>query len=148
MDEIKEKIFNIINNKGYLIGSRAWGGYAENSDHDVIINENIYEKILQGSKNRGIALGIHRTFNNYGDILHEMNNTINDKMTINGKVLNVIAFREEDMPKIIAVSRAMEELVGTEIGDRIAADKLLRIEVFQCFKQIMFPLVLDDDFPF
>lgn len=126
--------------KGFLIGSRAYGGFSIRSDWDLVIDENIYAKILVACQKHKIKLDIE-TLWGFSENMdrHNMFNTLNEKIHFpSGNELNILAYRKEDMPLIREVHEAMSALVGTAIGDKMADDKAIRIEVFQALKNSAF----------
>jgi hypothetical protein len=134
------RVFDIMLSKGFLIGSRAYGGFTSRSDWDLVIDENIYAKILVACANNGIKLDI-KTLWGFSDNMdrHNMFNTLNEKIYFpSGNELNILAYRNEDMQYIREVHEAMTALVGTAIGDKMAKDKAIRIEVFQALKNSAF----------
>jgi hypothetical protein len=136
-----EKLYPIFESQGFLIGSRAYGGHRSDSDWDIVICEDTYQKILESAKKAGITID-HRNVWGFSGKMdeHNMFNTLNDyiRLPVSTKMVNIIAYRKKDMPLIREVHEAMLALVGTKIGDRMAEDKQVRINIFQTFKDEAF----------
>lgn len=135
-----QKVFDVLLEQGFLIGSRAWGGAKANSDYDLIIDETIFEKIMLSCKKNGIVLDERKVWGFSANMdEHNMFNTLNLMFNFpDGQELNVIAYRTEDLPMIWNAHQAMMAMKDTVVGKMCAENKNHRIQMFQAAKEVAF----------
>ena len=133
------KIFNSILKSGILIGSRAWGGFTEKSDWDLAIDDKKYQKILIYCKDNNISFRHFFGGEDYNITGHTMFNITNDKLTFDdGKVINIISYCKDDLPKILELNEIITFLNTTSVGKTMQEDKSYRIIIVESLLSVLF----------
>ena len=139
--EQEEKIFdNISFAAKLLIGSRAYGGYDNDSDYDFIMTSEQCEKMIEFLSKKSIAFSANGggSENNDPNNSNQMYNTHNIKFRINGEIINLLGYREKDIPLMFIVDETMKIVVNTALRSNIIEDKRYRIEMFQAILRNIF----------
>ena len=134
----QDKIFNAILTSGILIGSRAWGGFKQNSDWDIILSEENYDKVKIYCKNNNIHFTHY--FGGSDNITgHTMFNITNDKLHFeDGRIINILTYEKEDLGKIKELNRIVEALNSGPVGKQMQEDKQVRIRIVETMLEILF----------
>ena len=147
----QQMIFDSLLKTGILIGSRAWGGYKQFSDYDLILSVEKYDSIKMSFKNNGIYF---ENLVGFSERLHghSMYNMSNDKLYFaEDKIINIITYKKEDLPKIEEMNTIMHFLSSSPIiGEQIRNDKHVRIILVETLLNTLFKDVENktDDYPF
>jgi len=154
------KLFNYLIKNGIAIGSRAWGGFTKESDFDLVFSVEKYDSILAEIFKNKIDIRIDPVGGSSGH--HEDNtmfNIFNDKLYFHdGLVINVLTYKEEDIPKIVELNKIIYGFRDTTIYEKMAKNKTMRINIVEALLNALFqpeereietPTDFhDDDFPF
>jgi len=142
MDNTQEKrIFdNIESSSKLFIGSRAYGGYDEDSDYDFVMTSEQCETMVHflSKKNINYSANGGASDNDDPSNQNKMYNTHNIKFTINGVIVNLLGYSDKNIPLMIKVDETMKIVMNTVLRDNIIEDKRYRIEIFQAIMRNIF----------
>jgi len=167
------EVFNYLKDNSILIGSRAYGGFTEDSDYDFCMEDKKFNKLLPRIEQLvkvahlyGTSACDHETLNtnlmrNLGNFKFKLYKARTEEAysrtegpILDEVMVNIITYDKEGLEKIKLINEAFDALSCCELYNNVRLFKDARVAVFECFKNIVFNFSPEkhkedeDEFPF
>ena len=133
---MENRLYSFLVTHGVLIGSQQWGGAHKESDWDFALPISKRAEMLDICYAGRYTL-IEKPGSSQNPN-HTMSNLINEKVWAGNKQLNILTYEDMDMPKIAELNRIMDFLATQPVGDAMAANKRVRIDVVENILNVLF----------
>ena len=133
-NKVMDNIFkNILDNAKVTIGSQVYGGATVNSDYDFIMNIGQYNTLIGYLERVGISFSeTNGSSQNEDPVMFNIGNLKFILDTTEGrKLINVLAYPVDDIPKLVEVNKAMLKIIESPLlANNIAKSKKYRVDIF------------------